>query len=313
MQGDILSIIENKPQNYLMNGDFAISQRFGANNITPAAKYGVDRWFFANGADCERVAETGQPFAYSLRTTATASGNTHLQRIESKFIRHLKNKTVTFSIKLRLESGSLGDVPMLRIGYANAVDNFSATTLVSDNTLESDAPIDGTFRTFKKSFVVTEQMAENGFYVQVGDFSSGTNVIRYAHAMLNEGSYAANFQLAGKHFLKELELCQRYFDKSYNVETSLGTITDNGAIHDNTYNNTSVGLYVQFYFKKRMRTNPIITPYSPVSGNVNVIFKAGTGDIAPATYPIGETSARISVNNTGNKGVRAHWAADAEL
>lgn len=313
MEGDILSIIENRPQNYLINGDFAIDQRFAGSNIASPSQYGVDRWFFANGSSCQRTAESGLDFLYSLRAVATSTGNTQVQRIESKMIRHLKNKTVTFSILMRLESGSLGGLPMLRVGYADTLDNFSSTTLVGDFELESDAPIDANYRKFKKSFVVTEQMAENGFYVQVGDFSSGTNVIRYAHAMLNEGDYAAKFQLSSKEKLKEVDLCHRYFDKSYDLETAVASITDVGAIHDNTYNNTSVGLFFQFNFKKKMRATPIVTPYSPTSGNANVVWKASVGDIAVATYPVGESSARVSINNTGNQGARAHWTASAEL
>lgn len=317
MQGDILSIIENKPQNYLMNGDFAISQRFVSNVISPAVKYGVDRWFFANGTNCQRVAETGQAFKYALQTTATASGNTHVQRLESSWIQHLKNKTVTFSIKLKLQSGSLGGVPMLRIGYANAVDNFSTTTLVSDNNLESDAPIDGTYRLFKKSFLVTEQMAENGFYVQVGDFSSGTNVIRYAHAMLNEGAYAANFQLAGKNFIRELELCRRYFEKTYKLNEVLGTPATNASSLYNVSGSFTTGstLTINWYWGSEKRIQPLVTLYSPLDGTVGSMVNGSGTNIVGGT--IAATEKHCAIINSGvtnpNQSHYVHAVADAEL
>jgi hypothetical protein len=297
-QGDILGIIENRAQSYLINGDFAIDQRFAYGNIVGASKYGPDRWFFAGGTSCQVVSEVGQDFLYSLRTVATAAGNTHLQRIESRFIRRLKNKEVTFSILMRLESGALGGLPMLRISYANVKDTYGATTLVADHQLESAAPMDGTYRLFKKTFTVTDQMAENGFFVQFGDFSSGTNVIRYAQAMLNKGSHAAKFQLATGSSLLEKRLCMRYFETNYDDGTALGTAANNGMF---AVNNQSAGVnspIANFKYSEHKRAIPTITAYSMSTGSSGVFrdILSATDKTANAIH-IGLTGANIQVTS----------------
>lgn len=214
-QGDVLGFIKNRPGNLFINGAFEINQRFGGGINAVPSSYGLDRWFDSSGATSQRIAVANEKFQFVRQSVSTASSNSTLQRIESSTIKHLRGKKVTFSVLLKLISGALGTLPSISVNYADVKDDFSSTTNVLSDTLDSDSPIDATFKKFKKTFLVTNEMADNGFHVQFGDFGSATNSIQMTQTMLNEGENAPEFERAGVNFANEFKLCQRYFEHSY--------------------------------------------------------------------------------------------------
>jgi len=319
-QGDVLAFMKNRPGNRLINGNFAIDVRkAGLTAHTTLAAYSLDRFLLIGGTSLQRTAVSGQNFAYVAQNTSTATTNMLQQRIESAMVKDLRGKTVTFHILMKKVSGTV-TAPILRVHYANAIDNFAATTLVADYTLESTAVIDATFRRFKKSFTVTSEMADNGFYVQFGDFSSNTNVIQYAQVMINEGGAPAPFEGAGVNHIHEKQLCQRYFETSYYETDALGTNTGTNigtvATASGTSSTAGIGavqMMIQFKVTKRAASG--FTVYSAAGGAG--LFTNVTAGSTLAAAENGNGIHGVRLMNTAaaidNNVYVCHWAASAEL
>lgn len=118
---------------------------------------------------------------------------------------------------------------------------------------------------------------------------------------------------------EDLARCQRYFTKSYIVDTSPGTVTGNGATYwRNMEANGRSALYnCRAAFQTTMRDIPTVTFYNPttgasgsirnVTGNVDVVATSAT--ISPRGI---ETVALGSTISAGYI-VYFHYTADAEI
>ena len=163
----------------------------------------------------------------------------------------------------------------------NAWSAYSASTRMKDNTSTWYTTNDATLEV-------------TGFQLEVSD-------------------HATDFE--HRSFAQELKLCSRYYQKSYNYSTALGTATNSGAITNTAYAASAfAGFSVQF--ETRMRADPTVTIYgtSGTSGKMNADSSEGT---AQASY-IGEKNffAHRQSNSTGtgnNVYMRCHFQADSEL
>jgi hypothetical protein len=164
--------------------------------------------------------------------------------------------------------------------------------------------------------------AGNGFGPLALPTQSGT--VDFAQVQLEEGNIATDFEI--RNIADELELCQRYFEKSYSPNDVLGTITSIGAFHvvrehssaafANSRPNTQ-------RFKVYKRITPSMTVYSPATGAINNV-RAVIGLAAPAdvNYSIGPgltvaadgfTNWNYGLLTTLGDYLVYHWAADAEI
>ncbi len=114
-------------------------------------------------------------------------------------------------------------------------------------------------------------------------------------------------------FAAELAMCQRYFDKSYNIADAPGTVTLNGCL-EQTYRGSN-----RFYeqaiekFKQRMRTSPTVTVYSTQTGASGKCSDL-TNDYTATVQNLSERGFFIICGYpTANTEIYWHWAADAEL
>ena len=128
---------------------------------------------------------------------------------------------------------------------------------------------------------------------------------------------------------QELALCKRYFQKSYNDGTPVGTATSNGQVNwltSQQWGVTSVptGPITQGYVlaSPELRATATVVPYSPVTGTANRFYLQSTSsDVtpnawlqqAPSTVHIGypQNAGGGGFSNTDT--VKFHWTADAEL
>lgn len=101
-----------------------------------------------------------------------------------------------------------------------------------------------------------------------------------AQVMLNEtnGSTSSNliFHRRGMTLGEELSLCQRYYSKSYEIQTTPGTNTTGGSmsIHSQTANQP---LAFTAIFPVEMRGTPTVTAYNPVTGSTSTPIRGYTG------------------------------------
>lgn len=138
---------------------------------------------------------------------------------------------------------------------------------------------------------------------------------RIAEVILTEGINIPDFQRAGGSVAEEIELCQRYYEKSYDLVTNPGSTVDPGTEEVGPLGGTLNGTYIiHAVFKTKKRAAPTAVLYSRSSGAANTI-DAGGPTLAVTYTNIGQRGfqGRNSSAGGGNSVGRAHWTGDAEF
>ena len=254
-------------RNKLINGGMEIDQRNAGASVTSASTYTVDRWLGSgtgSSVTFQRVAATAKYVSYALRITG-GSGNTNAniqQRIESSTARTLVGLPVVVSFY-----AASPNITTLRVALTrpNATDNWSAAT----NIQTKDITISPTMTRYETSFNALPSEAVNGlgvwFLIQSGLGAGQT--LDITGVQLEEGSYATPFEQ--RPIGTELALCQRYYEKSYDLNVVPGT-PGSGCSNQfistiYTFSNNQIGFYHSIPFKVRKRTYPLLDIYSPSS------------------------------------------------
>jgi hypothetical protein len=126
---------------------------------------------------------------------------------------------------------------------------------------------------------------------------------------LEKGSTATSFDY--RPYGTELALCQRYFEKSYDLSATPGTVTTNGQSY--WVAPASLGrLSISFQTKKR--TVPTIILYSPATGASGNVRDVTVGaDVATSAGNTGEQATLSIYSSTASREYSQHWTASAEL
>ena len=202
-------------RNKIINGSFRVWQR-GTSGISVAGSetYTADRWFaVAAGANLTAFRSDYNDGNATSLVIQGASSNTMCdigQRIEGVNTEDLAGKVVTLSCEVfRQDTGNV----TWEARYANAVDNFTTTTLISSGTI---AVTGGTFAFAEVNFTVPSAVAHHGIEIR---FKYGalaaTEQVALRRVQLEVGSVATPFE--HRHFGFELALCQRYYLNAVNT------------------------------------------------------------------------------------------------
>jgi hypothetical protein len=133
---------------------------------------------------------------------------------------------------------------------------------------------------------------------------------------LEVGTQATSFEY--RQYQQELALCQRYYEKSYDIGTAPATNTSVGRFQQTGSSNSSGDMTFAIRFAVQKRTAPTMTAYSS-GGTINQWNRTGTGGTALATLnwefqATGGTAAYIAVgSNSTVSAVDGQWIASAEL
>lgn len=142
----------------------------------------------------------------------------------------------------------------------------------------------------------------------------GTNAATWyvTGLQLEVGSVATPFER--RMYGAELQLAQRYYSKSYDIPTTPGTVTNNGAAWNYVNTSVSIGdIGVSIPLKATMRTSPTVVWYSPDTGSSGVIGSVG-GDKTAISQYVGASSIAVYASaNNSNGQARVHFTASAEL
>lgn len=116
---------------------------------------------------------------------------------------------------------------------------------------------------------------------------------------------------------EELDLAQRYYEKSYNLTVAPGTISADGFVRHTAKDAASFYSYGTTYYKVTKRSTAVPTFYSFYSSNTTGVWsREGGADIAIAVYGYSESTfgaySSGSLLVAGNNYL-AHWAVSAEL
>jgi hypothetical protein len=168
----------------------------------------------------------------------------------------------------------------------------------------------------------------NGNYIaapgQVNSVATTSGVLRITGVIVLPGievPTAARSAFIMRPFDQELDICQRYYEKSY-LYTSAPGSTIGGQLHTGAAQwwgptltvPITKGIYIPF--KRRKRATPTATIYSPVTGLAGKIYDLTQGgDWTGTVQYLGDTSINITalVNSGVTNTISAHWIADARL
>ena len=132
---------------------------------------------------------------------------------------------------------------------------------------------------------------------------------------LEVGSSATGFEY--RQYGQELALCQRYFAKSYDIETAVGTATRSGYVNWNWQNLSNYGT-VTVYLPVRMRAAPTSTNYNPdLTNTVGGRYYNGSAEVAFTGSMNGWTNYQSNIqfnkDSTNSTNMLIQWTASAEL
>ncbi len=331
-------------KNVLINGDFRVEQRGASFPLAATARYSLDRWFLwgagsqiggnqqnADGTAFPGTLQNRPRNAFQVTVTSVAGTNNFAilqQRIED--VRTLSGGKATLSGWMWADSAKTISVNFYQLfGTTGA----SATTKVNAQkinlpsqvwtyvTLTFDIP-----STAGKTITANNTLWLN-IWLDAGTGSDGASdaggigqksgTYWFSQLQLEAGTAATTFDYRCDAL--ELMLCQRYYEKSYNVATAPGTAERHGAFVSGLM---TVYLFhapeVRFVVPKR--AIPAVTLYSTQDGAVGNYAENSGGGVHVTNRPAivqytATTGFELQTNGSGLAGNigRAHWTADAEL
>lgn len=318
-------------KNYLINGDHSFSQRgnFTSSSAIINGYYYHDRWKVdltgVTGAKITLPASpTGIPYK-SLRLIATSTNASAYLRmyqiVEYTHILDLIGKECTFSAWVKSDTANARLFVYSGFGAVNL-----GTTTHSGS---------GNWELLSVPFVMPNTGTTDSMHF-FASIASSTNVatsitngqyIEMTAAVLNEGDKPAPFTRAGGTYAQELALCQRYYEKSFEVNTppangaTATTFAASGACQVFTPHRSPVlGSYVGlhgFKFKVPKRTSPTMAKYGNSTGQFLYSTAYNTATWSSGVSPFIQNTEGFEIGNEfdGSMNVRMwfHWTADAEF
>jgi hypothetical protein len=268
-------------RNRIINGGFDIWQR-GTTGFGTGV-YNADRWYGAVNAGAGSFAQsTATPLVSGSRffvrgTASVASTNLFVYTaLERADVVRLRSKVVVLSAYVR---GTYTGNISISATYSTSTDALvsQSTAVASLNT----TAVTTSFQRVSVSFTVPSDAV--GLRLGVGTTATpmaNTQTIDIWGVQLEEGAVATPFEFGD--FGTTLQKCQRYFEKSYNVDTAPGTAGTLGqsiglGIHTNTpatYSRFGSGIS----FKVPKRTTPTVVQYAPASGSSAAASNTTHGD-----------------------------------
>ena len=352
--GGIISPDSSVFRNRIINGAMVIDQRNAGASVTNIAGgvYTIDRWI-AYGSQASKftiqqnAGSVTPPSRFTNYVGITSSsaytvGSSEefeiYQWIEGFNFADLgfgtaNAKTVTLSFWVRSSlTGTFGG--SLQNSASNRSYVFSYTILAANTweqkTITIAGDTTGTWLTTNgrgigvlfglgqgSSMSTTAGSWVSGNYNNVTGGTSvvGTNGATYqiTGVQLEAGFTASSFEY--RPFGTELNLCQRYFCKTYNYGTVPGTVTSVGNLFNSMDATQSYGYTGQFNYPVTMRVTPTVVSYSPNTGTAGQIA-ADAANYAASTTTAGDSRVAIGVSDVSigtSTYLRAHATASAEL
>ena len=337
-------------KNVINNGAMQIWQRgtsFGTTAGSFPAFYTSDRWGVqCNSANQIQVIQqtSGNPtgFQNSLKigrpSGNTATGFTLLaQVIETANAIPLQGSTVTLSYYAKAGanySGAPGGTTNglnVALAYGTGTDD-SLQNLINGawsgqtNIIGTNIALTTSFQRFQHTVTLPAGATQLGVqyaFTPVSTAGADDNVY-ITGVQLEMGSTATPFEL--RHFSEELKLCQRYFEKSFNIATApannIGTNTGENHFIAGFAGTTPFNVWwIPFKVTKRT-TTPSITTYNPnATGNAGSAYNytSGTTLTTNATQFNNQCQQGYKIIAPGNPATAqghhlgVHWTASSDF
>lgn len=150
-----------------------------------------------------------------------------------------------------------------------------------------------------------------GNYIAVNGISNlGSNTVYLTGVQLEKGSIATPFEF--RPLSVELQLCQRYYQKSYDQAVAPGTVTTAGSVSGIASTSSYINWFVPL--NPRMRSSPTATIYNPQSGATGSATNgAGSYPNCSIAFP-GESAFNVQTSGASSLNwYYLHYTASAEL
>ena len=325
-------------KNHIINGNMILGQR-GVSFIsttTPANSddtYLLDRWILlSDGNDIVDVTQTttvpttGFSNSVGLDVETTNKKFGIFQVIENKDSIPLVGSTVTLSFYAKVSATTkLDNIKAAIVSWSSTADTVTsdivsawgnegtAPTLAANWTYENVPANLGVTTSFVKysisAAIDTASTANIGVFIwsDVTDTTAG-DFLYITGVQLELGAYATPFEF--RPFSEELALCQRYYEKSYNLSEAPGTNTGN-SLGMCAYFSAAVGAnYPSTQYTVRKRSVGAVSIYRN-DGTAGAID--GGANPAGSAADLGETGFKLDSTFAADTFYKWHWAANAEL
>ncbi len=281
----------------VINGSGSI-QRLQNVSISNSLQYGLcDCWL----ASCTGTVSAGtitadNSYSNSQTNTAihlsgvTASGSgilTAVNRVESALAVQYAEKTSSVQVKVEHDVGSNINYA-IELSYANAKNDFSATTTISTSSAISVANSAATVIKFENISIPAQ--ARNGLELKITATAGAitTKNFHFSEAQINVGNFISAY-VENDHDT-DIAYCARYYVKSYNDGIAISTVTNVGLISTVAAGSTSGTAVATGFFNSEMIKIPTVSIYGPFTGSAGVMENG-----------VGPTSVAGTAQNTSKK------------
>ena len=321
-------------RNMLINGNFDVWQR--NTTFTPNDDvFGPDRWNMlveTNGA-WTFARDTDVPTSgskYSLKCSNVTLNNqcAIVQILEGADSTQFLNQNISLSFYAKTTGTEIGNLRAAILSWSGTEDSVTsdvigtwaqngtnptwATNWTMENT-PADLALTASWQRFTIENVAidTANMKNLAVVIWVDDGTiAASDDFWVTQVMLNVGGTAAEFQ--PRPFAQELSMCMRYFQKTWEYGTAVGTATSTGMISEPTNSNANnIEWTGAIPMNQRFRTAPTMAYYDQ-NGTVNRVNNNITLSGGSFTGKAWGTNADI-VGTIGGARYAVHLTMDAEL
>jgi hypothetical protein len=338
-------------KNRIINGAMVIDQRNAGAAVTTSGSYAVDRWFFNNASDATLSVQqstdvpSGQGFSYSLKMTATTGDGTigatqycNLQhRVEGFNFADMGfgasgASSVTLSFWVKATVAGNYSVALYN-GAENRINpqqfSVSASNTWEKKTITYAGDTSGTWLTTNgtgaqvtfypalgSNFLGSAGWNAGGTFGVTGQsnaIASNSNIFAITGVQLEKGSTATSFDY--RPYGTELALCQRYYEKSYDLDAVPGGGSSNGLTKLISF------VYGSFYypgtivFKQTKRAIPTMSFWSDSNtlGSWTFYNSSASAQVAVSAVNAGMSSTCLTGSGSTYSYCQGQWVASAEL
>lgn len=328
----------HRPKNYIINGGFDIWQR---HTTQTSNGYGSDdRWMNSNVGSTKvhsredfTIGQTdvkGHPehFSRTVVTSVPGAGNftAKQQRIENV----VKNSDGTYTATFYGKADAPKDIAVELTQFFGTGGSPDAEILITPQIVSLTTSWQKFSLTFVVPSVTGKTLGTNNddslrlvFWFESGSTHSArsggigqqSGTFDIAKVSLNVGDTTAlSDPFEDRSIGQELALCQRFYQKSHNLDVVPGQRNNNGIVYSQRHHSTST--YTPVSLKTRMRAVPSVITYS--GGQhcyAGYVYAASRGTyVVPTIYRTGETAFMVgaaapSIQNP----IEFHYTVEAEL
>lgn len=317
--------------NYIINGAFDFWQRGTSFTFSGTGNYTADRFTVTSGVGGvvtatqgsfqpgeELVPGIGAQYFINLNYTTSGTGAAdNGQHIED--VRSLAGQAIVVSMWAKVSTGTHVVTPQ-------AVQRFGAGGSSAGATGGASWTLTTSWQRFSSIINVPSVAgktigAGSSLQIRFDLGTTGVKQFQFWGLEVEAGTVATPFRRNANSLQGELAACQRYYEKSYNINVAPGTSTGIGAVYagvtSDSYNN---GLYV-INFKVNKRVAPSMLVWT-IGGTSNVweYFRSGASGTGSSVWDTGSWSGETGGLLYTSVGasytpviVRGHWVASAEL